>query len=384
MAQPFSSPGETDSRRPSARVVAVLLPDGQSNRTSHEVVSWISTAKRIAALQGVDFAGVYDPSLAYDAPLYLVPGQTIVGTDRAKMLGIRSEQDFFGGVAPCAFVATKAISHPLVAADACAPEGWSPEMGRRVERAVLLGYTVFTAQDAQQAAKRLLDRGPVRAKPTCETGGRGQRVLRSLLDLNALLAELDPGELQQHGLVLEENLTEVATFSVGQVRVGTWVATYYGTQHLTPDNQGRSVYGGSSLLVVRGGYDALLALSLPDTARLAVAQARDYEAAALACFPGLFMSRSNYDVAQGIDAEGRRRSGVLEQSWRIGGASSAEIAALEAFAADPKLQVVRASTVELYGEQDALPAQATVHFCGHDATVGFLTKYTMVEPYGNL
>ena len=89
------------------------------------------------------------------------------------------------------------------------------------------------------------------------------------------------------------------------------------------------MYGGSELLVVRGGFEALHALGLPAEAALAVAQARVYDAAATEHFPGLFASRRNYDVVRGLDAAGRPRCGVLEQSWRIGGASGAEVAALE-------------------------------------------------------
>ena len=67
-------------------------------------------------------------------------------------------------------------------------------------------------------------------------------------------------------------------------------------------------------------------------------------------FDGLFASRSNYDVAQGVDDEGVWRSGVLEQSWRIGGASGAEIAALQMFRDQPRLRWVQASTHEIHGE----------------------------------
>ena len=58
--------------------------------------------------------------------------------------------------------------------------------------------------------------------------------------------------------------------------------------------------------------------------------ARAYHEAALTCFAGMLASRSNYDVAEGRDATGRQCVGVLEQSWRLGGASGAEVAALEA------------------------------------------------------
>jgi hypothetical protein len=110
----------------------------------------------------------------------------------------------------------------------------------------------------------------------------------------------------------------VTTYSVGQVRVDDLVATYCGTQSLTRNNHGDSVYGGSTLLVARGDFDALLTLDLAPFARRAIAQARVYDEAALRCFPGLFASRRNYDVANGIDAHGRQCSGVLEQSWRVG------------------------------------------------------------------
>ena len=98
--------------------------------------------------------------------------------------------------------------------------------------------------------------------------------------------------------------------------------------------------------------------------RIAVEQALVYDSAATACFPGFFASRINYDVVQGNDAEGHWHSGVLEQSWRAGGATGAEIAALEAFKADPACRVVRASCIEIYGPSDEPPPGAVVYFRG--------------------
>jgi hypothetical protein len=180
-------------------------------------------------------------------------------------------------------------------------------------------------------------------------------------------------------LVLEENLEDVTTYSVGQVRVADLVATYWGTQRLTFDGAGEAVYGGSDLVVARGGFDALLALGPSEEARCAVDQARAYDAAAGACFEGLFASRRNYDVAQGRDAQGRRRAGVLEQSWRLGGASTAEVGALEAFRADPDLAAVRASSMEVHGDGAEPPPHAAVYFRGIDERLGPLLKYAVVE-----
>jgi hypothetical protein len=169
-------------------------------------------------------------------------------------------------------------------------------------------------------------------------------------ELAAAIAEQDVEEVAVWGLVLEENLQDVVTYSVGQVQVGGITASYYGTQSLTQDNQGETVYGGSALQLVRGDYPELLKLGLEEPIRRAVAQAMSYEKAAIMCFPQFLASRRNYDIAQGRNARGQLCSGVMEQSWRIGGASAAEIEALMAFAANSTLRRIRCSTHEVYGE----------------------------------
>ncbi|HSV52541.1 MAG TPA: DUF3182 family protein, partial [Burkholderiaceae bacterium] len=223
-------------------------------------------------------------------------------------------------------------------------------------------------------------RGPLRVKRVRETGGRGQTVATDLAALQASLAGIDDACLSEDGLVLEQNLTQVRTVSVGQVWVAGILASYYGFQRLTRGNHGAEVYGGSDLTVVRGDFQALLALDLPRGVRTAIKQALIYDGAASTCFPGFFASRINYDVAQGMDMSGRWCSGVLEQSWRVGGATGAEIAALQAFQADPARTVVRASCMEVFGQSAAPPPDAVLYFRGVDEQVGPLTKYTIVLP----
>jgi hypothetical protein len=366
---------------PRRGTVVLYSPDARSFSHTHERITRAEIATRLAVLKGLDFANDYDPSIRYADPVYFVPSDTLVGVQAAHELGIRSEHDLFGGVVPHPFVATKAITHPLIESDAYAPVGWSHEFGRRVHDAVLFGVTAFTPDDARRAGLRLMAHGPVRIKPVRATGGRGQSAVFSPAELDAALALVNSAELSDYGLVLEENLGDVTTRSVGQLRVDELVATYHGRQRLTTDNSGGTVYGGSEIVIVRGDFEALLRLDLSEEARIAVAQSRAYDAAATECFPGMFASRRNYDVAQGFDAERHWRSGVLEQSWRIGGVSSAEIAALEAFRTEPRLQAVRASCVEIYGESDPPPQQAIVYFRGTDERVGPLTKYTLVEAY---
>jgi hypothetical protein len=361
--------------------VVLYAPDARSFSHTHERATRAEIARRLAALKRFDFTGDYDPSRCYVAPVYFVPSDTLVGARTVDELGIRSEHDLFGGVVPHSFIATKAITHPLVEPDARSPAGWSHDFGHRVRDAVLSGFTAFASDDARRAGLRGMERGPVRIKPVQATGGRGQSVVSTPAELDTALALMNSAELSDHGFVLEENLGEVTTRSVGQVHVSELVATYHGTQCLTTDNSGETVYGGSEVVIVRGSFDTLLELDPPEEARIAVAQARAYDAAATECFTGMFASRRNYDVAQGWDAAGRWRSGVLEQSWRIGGLSGAEIAALEAFRSEPTLRSVRARCVETYGESDPPPPQAVVYFRDMDERIGLLTKYTLVEAY---
>ena len=361
---------------------AVVTLVNRNNEPQHEKAVHDQLAQRLAALQGFAFLGEYDRSASYAQPLYFVPSATLVGSGLARELGITSERDLFGGVVPHAFTETKAITHPLVRLDADSPIGWSRDFARQVTGSVLPGYSAFSLPDAREAGRRLLNEGALRIKPVRATGGRGQEEVTSVQALDHALEKMDEAELAQYGLVLEANLEHVTTFSVGQIRAAGRTLSYYGTQRLTQDNTGETVYGGSDLLVVEGDFDALLGLDLPERTRLAVSQAQVYDDAASACFRNFYASRRNYDIAQGIDARGRACSGVLEQSWRIGGASGAEIAALEAFAQGGHGSAIRASTVEVYGET-TVPEGATVLFRGDDAEVGFITKYAMVEDHGN-
>jgi hypothetical protein len=190
-------------------------------------------------------------------------------------------------------------------------------------------------------------------------------------------------ELSVHGVCIEENLDDVTTYSIGAVLFDELRITYCGTQRVTRDHDGKSVYGGSDLLVVRGDFDQLLRLHLTAELRAAIAHARVYDAAAAAEIPGFVASRRNYDVVAGRDHRGRQRCGVLEQSWRIGGASPAEVAALEALRADPALTCVRAACPEVYDARHEPPSHAHVSFRGEDDGVGALVKYSLVEKYGD-
>jgi hypothetical protein len=350
---------------------------GSAHLRTHEGIALCAVARGLARLKAYDFAGDHDPAQTYDGPLFFVPDDTLVAA-QATALGIVDAADLFGGIVPHEFVKTKAITHGLVGAASPRPEGWSETFAARVRDVVLPGYSVFSRTDARTAAARLLPRAAVRVKSPTAAGMRGQWVATTIRDIDAVLDGVSADDIARDGLVLELNLETVETLSVGHITVDDLVVTYHGTQRLTRDNEGRSVYGGSDLVCVRGGWEALERLHPAPVVRQAIAQARVYDDAALGCHH-VRASRRNYDVGVGHDARGQAYSGVFEQSWRAGGASGAEVAALEAFASNPALARIHASTVEMYGAGHEAPPDSTVQFHGVDVTFGPMLRYTAVE-----
>jgi hypothetical protein len=301
----------------------------------HEATTLFHVARRVAALLGCEYAGRYDARRRYPGRLFVFAVDPLLPAE-ARALGVASGNDVFGSVVPHEIVATKAITHELVSVGAARPPGWSSLFPARVRGAVLPGHTAFCTKDARTAAARLLDGGAVRVKDPREAGSRGQTVIERASDLGRVLADWDSAALGRHGIVLERNLLRVRTCSIGQLVVGRLVLSYYGEQHETRDNARGRAYGGSDLVCVRGGWDALARLDAPAHVRDAIVQARTYDEAA-AIFPGFIATRRNYDVGQGVDAAGRTFSGVFEASWRPGRASGAEVAALHTLAPERRM-----------------------------------------------
>ena len=310
------------------------------------------------------------------SPAYFVPDDTLDAA-QARALGVQGAGDLFGGVVPHRFAATKVISHPLVADATVVPEGWVPGLDVALAGAVLPGFAVFSLEDARRAGATLLPLGRLRLKLARGIGGQGQVVVRDADELDAALCTLTDDELRAHGAALEQDLDEPETWSIGCASCSDIEMAYVGVQHQARNRHGNAVYGGSDLEAIRGDFAALAQAPMSAGARSAVRQAHAYDAAMLAAFPGMFASRRNYDVVVGRDREGRPVSGVLEQSWRIGGASPAELLALRTFAEDPSRRRLQASCREVHGEH-APPAGATVNYRGEDPELGELCKYAVL------
>jgi hypothetical protein len=358
--------------------IVVELPDQVPKRAQHEPATRRWIARRVADLLGYRYAGSYAADIAAGGHLYFVPQSTLL-LERARQLGISTERDLLGGAVPYDFVASKAISHALIDGARVVPDGWSQGLAGSLENVVLPGNSAFGRDDAREAGIALLRRhAAIRIKPGTGIGGLNQSVVTTAAELDAALDSLDEDATRQLGVVLELNLENVETYSVGTVRVGELAIAYLGVQRLSRNHKGHEVYGGSDLTCVRGGLERLLDATADPAQRKVLDLAMRYDAAISNEYPQLLASRRNYDVAVGRDEDGALVHGVLEQSWRIGGATPAEVSALAALAADPRLHRVNASSHEVYDLIDT-PCGAEVYFSAVDPAAGALTKYALVD-----
>jgi hypothetical protein len=356
------------------RLVFNLRPKGA--HSDHDNITALNLGRWAAQLIEGQFCGDYEPGSS-TSQRYFIGRETLL-VDDALALGIRNGADFLGGAVHAPVIATKGISHPLFRTNSLAPPGWNPEFTDRTADVVLPGFSAFRMEDAFEAGAALLAAGSVRLKPVIETGGQGQCVVRTVNELESALVNIGEHATPPRGLVLERNLTKVCTYSVGQVRLLNQTISYVGTQSETPDNLGRTAYGGSTLRCFKGALRDLSKEKLSDDEWSAARHAIIFDMAADSCLPGFFASRRNYDVAAGYDDHGERLWGVLEQSWRIGGATGAELAAIERFGVEANASEVRVSAVERYGLRKA-PDDCRILYHGTDPEHGPLLKFVMVH-----
>lgn len=350
----------------------------------------------------------YNPKIHYRGELYFVPVYTME-QKRAERLNITSENNLYGGVVPVPYMAAKSVTHGLIDNPSFIPQGWVDDFPHATKDAVLPGHTVFSELDAFRAAKLLKDQGfTPRGKRPDATSGDDQKIITTSEDVTNILATIQTPNLQKYGYVIEANIIPetVRTLSVGQIMIDGIYASYYGIQKSTKDIGGIEHYGGTEMYLLRGNFSDLLTRVQDkrietavgnlerDNIIRAITQAQQFDTYAINKLK-IYGSRRNYDIVQGYTSDGKFRSGVTDQSWRIGGASGPEILGIQAFKNDPNLQALIGSSynkyikdsqfdqkdTRRYGELDRLtPPNATVHFIGIGGNYqGRLVAYTTLH-----
>lgn len=350
----------------------LALPGATASAPGHEraTLGWV--AAQVARILALPFAGFADALAEPPAHAFLVPQDTL-HVDTARFWRIADAADLLGGVVPHAFVASKLVTHGLVSPGAAAPPGWEPALAPQLSEVTFPGFSTFDADDLAEACRRLLVDGPIRLKLADGIGGGDQHVARDARAFAQLSRRLTPAQIEA-GVVVEADIADPATYSVGEMCLGGRSIAYVGTQGLSTGRDGRPVYGGSTLCVVRGRMADLPAVFRQPRLRRTVELAIAYDRAAQAAYPQLLCSRRNYDVLWGSDRHGHPHGGVLEQSWRIGGATPAELAAFDLLEREPDVVRVLASTVERHGPT-RVPPQADVYCVLDDPRCGLITKF---------
>lgn len=344
------------------------------NVIAHHLLS-----QRFAAL--LNLALITDPKiqeLKDLAACYYLPNQILL-QDQAIALGIYSLNDLYGGVVPYEFLKDKSLTHPIYHISMNRPEGWNNQLGVYLKPYVLDGFSAFTTQDVLWAAQGMIDSGPIRLKLASTTSEQSHWVFSHHAEFIKFINQMQDHPLFKQGMVVEEDLRNTTTFSIGQTEIGGLLISYCGEHVLTTNLNGEKTYGGANLFVVRGNYNQLHdALTFP-IHREALHLTRQYEQLIFETFPLLYASRRNYTVLYGVNAKRQVRLGVLKPSWCMGNTSMAELLALEAFCATPKLKSINTWTRDHYVETFSCLTSSELAHDLDESPVGFIVKYAGVD-----
>ena len=344
----------------------------QSSDSRHNVASVEAIAERLAKLTGIRLGSTvqhFDDAVR----TFFVPTFSLIRHSHPEL----DADQFWGGCVDQEFMTTKLATHPAWTEEDALPTGWMPQFAKDLEGAALSGYSVFSHDHAAQAGAFLLDKRKIRLKDPYASGGKKQSVFQNNHELDLFLQTLSESDIAR-GMVIEEDIENSSTYSVGQVSLAGLTMSYLGRQYTASDLNGETVYAGSRLYVARGGWDALrIRLRMPVAHRI-IDGAQRYDTAAEQHF-GLVASRKNYDVLVGPVTEDGFCCGVLEQSWRVGGASPAEILALEAMTADSSVSALKVVARETYGAEPRFAADDFVVYAGEDDIGQPLHKYARIE-----
>jgi len=353
-----------------ARKIRVVCQPSDSH---HNVASVEALAARLCSLTGRQLLPTLQ-SFDENNETFFVPTFALVRQNGHPEISI---QNFYGGIVHHGFMTTKLVTHPHWHDDDNLPEGWARSFAACLQDCVLSGFSVFSHRHALEAAGALLKKHKIRFKNPYASGGKDQTVIETVRSLDGFLETVSDSDIA-NGLVVEEDVENSSTYSVGQVQIENHIGSYLGRQYTSHDKDGSVAYAGSRLHMVRGGWDTLLNQLQSPVAHRIVENARRYDEAARQHL-GLVASRRNYDVLVGPITENGVRCGVLEQSWRVGGASPAEVLAIEKLTQDETVIAVQAMVRETQDQKPAFKEKDFIVYAGDDDFGRPLHKYARIE-----
>lgn len=323
----------------------------------------------IAEQLGRVYQGEYKPGAELDAAFW-VPHAPMT-PEEAGALGITSKEQIFGAVVE-PLHAQKSVFHCPLPRATYVPAHFPLDFSRSVQVISAPGYTAFTPQDALLAFESLLQQGhSPRFKNPTATAGLGQRVASNRQEAEAVIAAISGDVFRRFGVVIEANIPisvgQPHAFSSGWIELGGEEYTYVGTQ-----SQGeKNIYTGTRLHMVRG-HEPPYVPDIPN----AVTDHTTYLLGLLGLLDGLqIATRCNFNFVKSMHDE----VFAVEPTFRIGGATGAELLAIGYLKDHPEEDQVVASTRFVYDQHEPLPAGAHRLYSGNDRIFGVREIFASLE-----
>lgn len=258
---------------------------------------------------------------------YIIPATTIT-FEQARDLGIQTVEDFYGVAVQSIDEVGKAILHPSVSQES--PAFHNARFAEKVKQLVLPGATGFTREDLLTAynSNQLLSYD-LRLKLPNESDGNGQYHITSYEQLAHLLDIVGTEFIAEHGMVLEAEVKNPETVSVGFLTLGGETYAFLAhqkndivtEQDETGDTYERSRYKGAYIAIMQSKDGIAGLLELPNLSHLEKdaihAVSLFYQAYREEIGP--MVSRISFDYLSGTDNQGNKLGGITDITGRLGG-----------------------------------------------------------------
>lgn len=271
--------------------------------------------------------------------VYYVPPVT-QARDNANKSYIEHVDDFYGLLVENIGHVHKAILHTTTSQSV--PSFYSHHFACSVSELVVPGLTVFTKEEALFAHKIMQNRAgkEVRLKYPDKSDGRDQFSIVNREHLAGILGSVDEREVVEKGLVLETNVRDVETVSVGYCVLGDQTYSFIALQKndIAPED-GRDRYVGALVRVVKGNVSSLRSVAKNSKEEKAIEACVKFDAQYSYFEP--VASRISYDYLHGYDDKGNLMSGVTDITGRLGGTCPALVMSVMEYKENPRLKVVQ-------------------------------------------
>lgn len=294
-------------------------------------------AQNVAAYLGLSY---YDekPIRVKADQLYQVPAVTLVRDSVPNSIG--TVEDFYGTLVNHRSQVGKAILHKSVSSNA--PGFYSPDFAHRVRDLVLPGFSAFSKADLIRTFKKheSTQTHSFRLKLPEKSDGHGQYQIRDQEHLDQILKTQSDKVVAEEGLVIEADLHDAQTISVGFAVLGNDTYSFIADQR-NDVAEGRQRYLGAGVIVIRGDMRRLVdATQSGSNHEKAVRTAQVFYDHYSHFDP--VASRLSFDYLTGYDKQREHLSGITDITARLGGTCPALLLSVLELKKNPQATAVKA------------------------------------------